>query len=35
MDIDIYIYQRNIQEDIIRIYDAETDEVVAEYSYDA
>ena len=30
-----YIYQRNIQGDIIRIYDVETDEVVAEYSYDA
>ena len=30
-----YIYQRNIQEDIIRVYDVETDEVVAEYSYDA
>ncbi len=29
-----YIYQRNIQGDIIRIYDVETDEVVAEYSYD-
>ncbi len=30
-----YIYQRNIQGDIIRIYDVETDEVVVEYSYDA
>ena len=30
-----YIYQRNIQGDIVRIYDVETDEVVAEYSYDA
>ena len=30
-----YIYQRNIQGDIIRIYDAETDEVVTKYSYDA
>ena len=30
-----YIYQRNIQGDIVRIYDVETDEVVVEYSYDA
>ena len=30
-----YIYQRNIQGDVIRIYDGESNEVVAEYSYDA